>query len=160
MLSIAPHMDVYLCPRDRQAAVAAVVAALDAAVHSIEGINYSLNHPAVIAALHRARARGIAVGDVGFVLDQTEEHTEPALIQELTADAIPFQVGKNPLHQIIHLKCFLVDGRWVLAGSLNYTTRGDAEDNILMVIDSPELASDLSGFIAAERARLGDQKGA
>lgn len=102
---------------------------------------------AVITALGEAVRRGVVVR---FVLDRgrdrqtglEETKHEPALTQlrKLGVDA-----RTDDLESTLHAKCVIVDGRWVLMGSHNWTLSAwslNREASVL--IDDPALARTLS----------------
>jgi phosphatidylserine/phosphatidylglycerophosphate/cardiolipin synthase-like enzyme len=95
-----------------------VVALIDGARSSIRMRAYGFSHHGIIAALRRARGRGVAVE---ILLDKSNHGNRGA--EELTAAGAVVLIDRA--HAIAHAKELIVDGEAVEAGSFNYTESAD-----------------------------------
>jgi phosphatidylserine/phosphatidylglycerophosphate/cardiolipin synthase-like enzyme len=114
---------------------------------------FFLTNKAVTKDLLDAHRRGV---QVRVILDATAAqngYTKHELLREV---GIPVKVeawgGK------MHMKSAAIDGRWVIAGSMNWTSAGewDNDENTLL-IESPKLAAQYHEFFDATWAEIPEQ---
>lgn len=79
---------------------------------------------------------------VGGVLDHTQEEGkyEHPEVQKLLDAKLDIAIGTSFKHHIMHDKYAVRDGRYVLAGSWNFSESATLESNFFFIVDSPELA--------------------
>lgn len=103
---------------------------------------YAFTRARVAAALVEARARG---ADVRVKMDarQAEYPGSQRVIDLLRKNDIPVQlILVKGDYAAMHNKFVVVDGRYVAAGSYNFTTTaGSANWENLLLVDSPEIAA-------------------
>lgn len=111
------------------------VSAVDAAQERIDVAMYSFTNDALGDALVRAKARGV---DVRVVLESQQDSSKYSEHAKLSSAGIPMRVDSNP--QLMHHKFAVIDARFVMTGSMNWTANGVRENNEnVLVIASPEL---------------------
>ncbi|HEY6776114.1 MAG TPA: phospholipase D-like domain-containing protein [Thermoleophilaceae bacterium] len=129
-----------------------VAAFLDEAQRSLDLALYDVRLPdepgdIVGGALRAAAARGVAVR-IAYNADHDERvfppppRTKPELIE-----ALPFPTCGIPgIPDLMHHKYVVRDGQAVWTGSTNWTTDSwTRQENVIVVIDSAEVAADFSG---------------
>ncbi len=119
---------------------ATLVGALDAARRTIRVQIYTLTARPIVAALIRARKRGV---DVRAIVDRSQLREDPhdaAAVARLRAAGIPLRVDTVP--GLMHDKIAIVDDATVLTGSFNYTWSAEHRnaENLLLIRD-PALAA-------------------
>lgn len=121
------------------------VALIRSARHSLDMAMYTLTDWAIIAALHEARARGVAVR---IVLDPSVQQAYDKLAD--MADIVRVK-KQGPL---MHLKAYAVDDETLRTGSANLSPNGlKQQDNDLVVIrDAVVVAAFESRFTAIYQA--------
>jgi phosphatidylserine/phosphatidylglycerophosphate/cardiolipin synthase-like enzyme len=126
-----------------------LVAFLDEARESLDCAIYDLRHPQVLAALHRAVARGVRLRIAydaskeragGLSADPKVSGTQAALA---AAGLSPYA---TPVHEhgrhLMHDKFVLRDGHDVWVGSANFTVGGlELQDNTCLTISSSDLVA-------------------
>lgn len=120
-----------------EACAGRIVAAIDGARSEIRVEAYGFSARPIIAALLRARQRGV---DVAVLLDRTNEHGRGSGLAALERAGIPVWIDRVP--GIAHIKAIVIDRRVVIGGSYNYTAsaeRRNVED--VTITDSPEVAA-------------------
>jgi phospholipase D len=119
-------------------ALEAVLNTLAAAQQSIVVAMYGLTHSDIVDAIIAARWRGV---EVAIKLDrlQSAGQSQSAAIAELQAAGVFVEVS-NQSRQL-HNKFAVIDARWIVAGSFNWTANAENRnrENVL-VLDCPELA--------------------
>jgi phosphatidylserine/phosphatidylglycerophosphate/cardiolipin synthase-like enzyme len=107
-------------------------------------------------SLAQAVAAKIAAGlSVAITLDESQAKTpeETRLLGAVNFPADITAIGTSSKGQIMHLKCCVVDGRYTITGSTNWTSSGEStETNQLTVIDDPVVAADALAQIATAHA--------
>jgi phosphatidylserine/phosphatidylglycerophosphate/cardiolipin synthase-like enzyme len=99
---------------------------------------YGLTSPAIEAALHDLARAGVRV-----VLKadhvQSAGQAQAAALGRLTAAGATVEISR--MSRLLHDKIAVVDGRWVITGSFNWTTSAENRnrENVL-VLDCPALA--------------------
>lgn len=119
---------------------------IGAARKSIDMAAYVLSDQRVIEALSAAASRGVRIRlyfdpeqyrRVGGVNDNVQ-----ALVNQPNVQARI----KAEQNDIMHLKAYAVDGRWLRTGSTNFSWSGETrQDNDLIIIDSPQAAGLFTG---------------
>jgi len=113
------------------------------AARSLDMAAYVLSDHAVIDALGLAARRGVKVR---IYLDPEqnpprEAHRGGRLAELLATAGVEARV-KSAAGDLMHMKSYQVDGRWVRSGSANFSFSGESrQDNDLVVLDSVEAAS-------------------
>ena len=112
---------------------------------TIDMAAYVLTDQRVIGALSSAAKRGVRiriyVDSEQFRWSGAASDEVQALIRQLNVSA-RIKAEKNDL---MHMKSFAVDGRWLRSGSTNFSWSGETrEDNDLIVIDSPDAVEDFT----------------
>ena len=119
----------------------ALLECLNTAQESLDIEMYTLTNPEVIAALEQAEARGV---EVRVILDPNQKGND-RYVERLTgqgAEVKWFPVVKPAL---MHRKLAIVDGKQILAGSVNWTANGlTKNEELLLVIEDPTVARQLA----------------
>ncbi|NPV02431.1 MAG: DUF1669 domain-containing protein [Brevinematales bacterium] len=112
---------------------------IDSAKDSVDLCIMGFSEPTIFSAIYSAWKRGVTVrfvGDFGY-LDTAEYQT-------LVALGIQFRVGNKD--KIMHDKYIIVDKRYVVCGSANFTETGMfRNNNNVLFIDSPQMAAYYTG---------------
>lgn len=120
-------------------AQALVLKVIDSAASSIRLAAYSFSSPQVVAALLRARQRGVDVRVLADTRRNARKNSRAAL-DRLAAAGIPTRlIARYALH---HDKYIVADGVTVQNGSFNYTADAATanSENVLVVWNSAVLA--------------------
>lgn len=133
----------YFTPKEAAAARQALLSLINGARHELRLIMYGFTDSELIDALGAAHTRGV---DVSLILDHTQASgpTEAAMLRRLllTLPAANVRIGTSPVkHQIIHLKCLVVDQSAVADGSLNWSPTAFEQINDVVVTMSPTTAA-------------------
>ncbi len=115
---------------------------LQKATERIDVAIFFLTHKGVAADLAAAHQRGVTVR---VIMDATAAKNEYAKHELIRMAGIPVKIehwgGK------MHMKSVAVDGRWVVAGSMNWTSAGEGgNDENTLLFDSPALAAQFHTF--------------
>ncbi|MCW2315761.1 phosphatidylserine/phosphatidylglycerophosphate/cardiolipin synthase-like enzyme [Rhodoblastus acidophilus] len=106
---------------------------------------YVLSDQKIIEALSEAASRGVKIR---IYLDPEQFRRIASGNENMLALVNQPNVSariKAEQNDMMHLKTFAVDGRWLRTGSANFSWSGERrQDNDIVVIDSPELAQDFS----------------
>ena len=114
----------------------AVIAAIDNACESIYVMAYSFTSRPIEQALAAAKARGLTVV---VVADDSNQNPDTSVVDELDNDDVT--VWLDGKHAIMHSKVMVIDGRFVLCGSYNWTNAAEKSNGeTLLVIEDVELA--------------------
>jgi phosphatidylserine/phosphatidylglycerophosphate/cardiolipin synthase-like enzyme len=130
-----------------------LVEAIDGAQVTLDLAVMGFTRQRVIDAVVRADDRGVVVrfvGDAGHLYNRG--------YQTMAAEHIPMVVGNGP--HIMHHKFFLIDGRFIFAGTANISpTDLRRNSNNFIYIDSPPVAADfLDEFNQMFAGRFGNTK--
>jgi len=91
--------------------------------------------PLADAMIQRAKA-GVSVSGV---IDKTQSGGQGSELGTLFCGQIPVRQDGNP--QFMHSKVIIIDDRYVITGSLNYSTSAEeSNDENVIVIDNPDIA--------------------
>jgi phosphatidylserine/phosphatidylglycerophosphate/cardiolipin synthase-like enzyme len=115
----------------------AILATLAKAKVDIRVQAYNFTAPAVADALIAARKRGCRVE---VIVDQKATCQKTCQLEHVfTGKCVGWVDGKHP---IAHNKVMVIDSRWVITGSYNFSTAAElANAENLLVLDSPALAT-------------------
>ena len=126
----------------RGGAALALINALDQARSSIHVAIYSITNRSIVDALVAAKRRGV---DVAVKTDKTEseQRNQAAMIAQLQTGGVPVEVSTQVRH--LHHKFAVIDGRYVVTGSFNWTENAERwnRENLL-VLECPEMAQAFS----------------
>ncbi len=104
-----------------------IVALIASATATLDLALYDLDHPPFVDAITAAADRGVTVRLVGD-LDEADQAGYVAL----AAAGVPMVL--RPGGTIMHDKFVVVDGRWVLTGSMNFSSTGALMNNNNVVV--------------------------
>jgi phosphatidylserine/phosphatidylglycerophosphate/cardiolipin synthase-like enzyme len=94
------------------------------------------DYPLAKAMIDRA-ASGV---DVAGVFEKVGSETQYAELRTLHCAGVPVRQDGNP--SFLHHKVIVVDQRFVITGSLNFSTSAEeSNDENVIIIDNPEIAS-------------------
>jgi phospholipase D len=116
---------------------AMIVSAIDGAQTEIRIQAYGFTSPPILAALVRAKRRGV---DVAVILDKSNQRQGYSGATFIAHAGIPVSIDSPP--GIAHNKVIVIDRHFVIGGSLNYTQAAVSKnaENVTF-IDSPDVAS-------------------
>lgn len=118
-----------------------LIAEFDAAQERIDAAVYTFTDAAIAEALERAQDRGVAVRLVTDAAQSATLSGQQTIIARLTNSGLPLCARGGVSGGIMHHKYAVIDGRFVLTGSFNWTDAANhrnAED--LLRIDDVLLA--------------------
>jgi phosphatidylserine/phosphatidylglycerophosphate/cardiolipin synthase-like enzyme len=112
-------------------AAPALVNMLDQARSSIHVAIYGLTNPQIVDTLLEAKRRGV---DVALKLDKVESagKAQAVMITKLQAAGVPVEVSEQS--RLLHHKFAVIDGRYVVTGSYNWTESAERRNRENMVI--------------------------
>lgn len=113
-----------------------IVTAIEKAQSSILVQSYSFTSPEIAEALAKAHRKEVKVR---VLMDKSQPKDRHSQIAFLAQSGIPILIDSPP--GIAHNKVMILDERYVLTGSFNFTRAAESRnaENVLL-IDSPELA--------------------
>ena len=113
-----------------------IIPYVESAQSSIRFLAFSFtDYPLARAMIDRA-AEGV---NVAGVFEKTGSETEYAELRTLLCAGVPVRQDGNP--SFLHHKLIIVDERYVLTGSLNYSTNAEeSNDENVIIVDNPEIA--------------------
>ena len=114
----------------------AIIPLVRSAQSSIRFLAFSFtDYPLAQAMVERAQ-HGVKVAGV---MDKTQSGGEGSELATLFCGNIPVRQDGNP--QFMHSKVIIVDDRYVITGSLNYSTSAEeSNDENVIILDNPEIA--------------------
>jgi phosphatidylserine/phosphatidylglycerophosphate/cardiolipin synthase-like enzyme len=134
----------FLCPvgvrfSPHGGAEGAVVDTLRRARVRVHAAMYGLTNPAIEAALTDLARGGVKVA-LKTDRNQSAGKDQAALLARLSAAGAAVEVSRSRV--VLHDKFAVVDGRWVVTGSFNWTASAERRnrENVL-IFDCPALAS-------------------
>ena len=113
-----------------------IVPLVSSATSNIRFLAFSFtDFPLADAMIQRAKA-GV---NVAGVMDKTQSGGQGAELGTLFCAGVPVRQDGNP--QFMHNKIIIVDERYVVTGSLNFSTSAEeSNDENVIIIDNPEIA--------------------
>ena len=113
-----------------------IIPMVSAARSSVRFLAFSFtDFPLADAMIQRAKA-GVSVSGV---IDKTQSGGQGSELGTLFCGQIPVRQDGNP--QFMHSKVIIIDDRYVITGSLNYSTSAEeSNDENVIVIDNPDIA--------------------
>lgn len=128
-------VSVRFSPEDK--AMSRIIQLVEGAEKSVRIMAFSFTHDGLAQAL---LARAKAGVDCAAIFEKRGSETKSSELKALLAAGIPARQDGNP--STFHHKVIVVDGRWTMTGSLNFSANADETNNEdSLVIDSPEIAS-------------------
>lgn len=114
----------------------AIVPLVDSATRSVRFLAFSFtDYPLAEAMIKRAR-NGV---DVAGVFEKVGSDTDAAEFDTLFCGQVPVRQDGNS--GFMHNKLIVVDERYVITGSMNYSTNAEeSNDENVIIIDNPEIA--------------------
>lgn len=115
----------------------AIIPTVKTAQKSIRFLAFSFtDYPLAEAMINRAKA-GV---DVAGVFEKVGSETQYAELSTLHCASVPVRQDGNP--SFLHHKVVIVDNRYTITGSLNFSTSAEeSNDENVIVLDSPEIAA-------------------
>ncbi len=108
---------------------------------TLDGAIYGLTDDLIASALIRAHQRGVAVR---LVHDKTQAAGRKDVSQMLVGAGIPVRIQRGSEGGILHDKFLIVDRKYVLTGSFNWTTNATQKnDENFVVLDDEASKFDL-----------------
>jgi phosphatidylserine/phosphatidylglycerophosphate/cardiolipin synthase-like enzyme len=130
-----PAPSVYFSPQG--GCTAAIITALATTRSSVVLSAYEFTSRSIACALIAVRSRGATVQ---AILDPTQRYQHGSQSGLLSINNIP--VVYDPAHAIFHDKYMVLDSRFVITGSFNFTEEAEFHNaENLLIIDSPALAA-------------------
>jgi len=113
-----------------------IIPLVSQATTSIRFLAFSFtDYPLAQAMIDRAQ-QGV---DVAGVFDKTQSGGTGAELKTLYCANVPVRQDGNP--QFMHNKIIIIDARYVITGSLNFSTSAEeSNDENVIIIDNPEIA--------------------
>jgi phosphatidylserine/phosphatidylglycerophosphate/cardiolipin synthase-like enzyme len=113
-----------------------IIPVVTSATHSIRFLAFSFtDFPLADAMIQRSRS-GV---NVAGVFERVGSDTDSAELRTLHCGQVPVRRDGNP--SFMHNKVILVDERYVITGSLNFSTNAETNnDENVIIIDSPDIA--------------------
>ena len=134
--AVTCQTDVRYSPHGGAAAV--VISTLDRAEQTVHVAIYGLTHSGIVDALIAAQGRGVEIVVKTDRL-QSAGQAQSAAIARLEEAGVTVEVS-NQSRQL-HDKFAVIDGRWVVTGSFNWTTNAENRNREnLVILDCPDLA--------------------
>ncbi|MEP6895635.1 MAG: phospholipase D-like domain-containing protein [Chloroflexota bacterium] len=113
-----------------------IIPLVSTATTSIRFLAFSFtDYPLAKAMIDRAQ-QGV---DVAGVMDKTQSGGTGAELKTLYCAGVPVRQDGNP--QFMHNKIIIIDSRYVITGSLNFSTSAEeSNDENVIIIDNPDIA--------------------
>ena len=114
----------------------AIIPVINSATTTIRFLAFSFTDFPMADAMIKRSQNGV---DVAGVFDKTQSGGQGAEIGTLLCAQVSVRQDGNP--QFMHNKTIVVDERYVITGSLNYSTNAeDSNDENVIIIDNPDIA--------------------
>lgn len=123
-------------------AAAAVTRLIDGANQTILIAAYGLSAPDLVASLSAAKARGV---EVWIKADKVQSagRVQRSALAELQEAGVTVEVSTQS--RLLHDKFAIVDGRWVITGSFNWTAAAENRNREnVVILDCPDLATNFT----------------
>lgn len=145
------HLEIYFSPYDK--AMQAVIPIIDRAKSYIYIPTFLITHNDLTNALIRAKQRGV---DIKIIIDANNTATRNSKHSLLRQNKIPLKTenyaGK------MHSKSIIVDDKYVITGSMNFSNSGENKnDENMLIIENPQLAKFYREFFAYLWAKIPDK---
>ncbi len=131
------------------------------ASQTIDMAAYVLSDQKIIEALSAAASRGVKIR---LYFDSEQFRRIGSMNENVLALAGQPNVSariKAEQNDMMHLKAYVVDGRWLRTGSTNFSWAGERrQDNDIVVIDSPQAAAEFSRHFDSIWARRDNREAA
>lgn len=129
------EIQIYFSPQDK-AITERVLAYINNAQKYIYMPVFVITHKELESALISAKKRGV---DVKLIVDATNVYATKSSVVALRAEGIPVKIenfaGK------LHSKSIIIDDKYLLAGSMNFSRSGESfNDENMLIIKNPRLA--------------------
>ena len=128
---------------------------IDGATHSVVVAMYGFDDARLADALrHKLIAENVFVQ---LTLDATQAAGahEKALLAREDYPAASIAIGHSERGSIVHLKICVIDGRYTVSGSTNWSVQAETkQDNILTIIDDMVVAAEARSRIDAIHANI------
>jgi phosphatidylserine/phosphatidylglycerophosphate/cardiolipin synthase-like enzyme len=113
-----------------------IIPLVNTAATSIRFLAFSFtDYPLAKAMIDRAK-QGV---NVAGVMDKTQSGGTGAELGTFVCAGVPVRQDGNP--QFMHNKIIVVDSRYVITGSLNFSTSAEeSNDENVIIIDNPDIA--------------------
>ena len=134
--TVTCQVDVRYSPHGGVAA--AVISTLDGAGETIHVAMYGLTHAGIVDALIAAQGRRV---EVVLKTDKVESagRTQSAAIARLTDAGVTVEVSN--MSRQLHDKFAVIDGKWIITGSFNWTSNAENRNREnLVILDCLDLA--------------------
>lgn len=113
-----------------------IIPLVNKAASSIRFLAFSFTDYPLADAMIRRAGQGVSVAGV---IDKTQSGGQGSELGTLFCADIPVRQDGNP--QFMHNKIIIVDERYVITGSLNFSTSAEeSNDENVIIIDNPEIA--------------------
>jgi phosphatidylserine/phosphatidylglycerophosphate/cardiolipin synthase-like enzyme len=114
----------------------AIIPVINSATQTIRFLAFSFTDFPLADAMIKRSQNGV---NVAGVFDKTQSGGQGAELGTLFCAKVPVRQDGNP--QFMHNKTIVVDERYVITGSLNYSTSAeDSNDENVIIIDNPDIA--------------------
>lgn len=117
---------------DDKNATEKIVSLIDRAIKSVHVMMFAFTSRDIAMALVRARNRGL---DVRVIMEGFQASNRWSVYSFLKDNEVPVILDKNP--GVFHHKVMIVDGKYTLTGSFNYTNSAQRynDENFLIITD-------------------------
>ena len=113
-----------------------IVPLVSTATSSIRFLAFSFTDFPLADAMIQRAAQGVSVAGV---IDKTQSGGQGSELATLFCARLPVRQDGNP--QFMHNKVIIIDERYVVTGSLNFSTSADeSNDENVIIIDNPDIA--------------------
>lgn len=135
------NIEIYFSPQDKSI-TRRVIPLVNSAKKSIYIPAFLITHKELTTALINSHKRGI---NVKIILDATNTSVRHSTIKELKNAGIPVKVenyaGK------LHSKVIIIDEKYVITGSTNFSNSGENKnDENMLIIENPKIAKFYSNY--------------
>lgn len=151
-LSDGSKISIYFSPQDKGISTK-VLPLVKSAKHKIYMPAFVITHKTLTSALIEAFKRGV---DVKVIIDATNLHARNSTVATLRANGIPVKVenyaGK------MHSKIIIIDEKYVVTGSTNFSNSGENKnDENMIIIENPKIAKFYDDFFIYLWSRIPDK---
>ena len=126
---------MYFSPRG--GATDAIITSVNNAKKSVLVQAYSFTSEPIADVLIQAHKKGVMVQ---VILDRSQQHQKYSCIDILAAGGVPLLIDAS--HAIAHSKIMIIDDKFVITGSFNFTKAAEERNaENLLIIHSEQLAN-------------------